>query len=329
MNFKKISIFVLIFVLVIGFLTARVLASEAEVKWTFANPHPMEHPWGKYGQVLADLVKERSKGRFVINYYPGGVLGSENDTFDQTVAGAVNMMASGPSSMMNFYPPISILAAYYLFRDADHMDAALKTPVMQKLLEESRKASGVRTLNIWYYGTRQLTANFPVHTPEDLHNKRIRATGDTVAHDMLRAIGAVATPVNFNELYVALQTNLVDGQENPLPTIKAQKFYEVQDYLILTNHLVHAGNIIVNEEAFQALPSDLREILVEASDEVAVKVEKTIREEEEDLLEFFAKHMTIIRPDVDAFREKVRSQILEKYEDVWGKGLYEEIQAIQ
>jgi tripartite ATP-independent transporter DctP family solute receptor len=329
MNAKKLSIITVLLVFCIGGLTTGLLAAETEVEWTFAHPHSIEHPWGKHGQILSELIEERSEGRFKISYLPGGVLGSEHQIFDQLVTGTIQMMLAGPASIEGFYPPISIVQSYYVFRDIDHMHAAMKTPGMQKLFDEAQKASGVRTIDIWYYGTRQLTTRFPVHTPEDLKNKKIRSTESHSSIANIAAMGAVATPIAFPELYMALQSGVVDGQENPLPTIKAQAFHEVQDYLILTNHNINAGILVVNEESFQSLPEDLQEILITTSDEVNKMCEEAIIAEENELLDYFADYMTIIEPDVEAFRKQTLEGLLKKYGDVWDEGLLESIQAIK
>lgn len=312
-------------------LLAGTVVGKEEVVWSFGHHHSLEHPWGKGAQMICDLVAERSQGRFIIEHYPAGILGGEFDTFDQLMVGAIELMIVGPAALGRYYEPINILQAHYVFRDLDHMFTVMRGPIGDELYQGALEATGVGSLDVWYYGTRHITtSNFPVYKPEDLIGRKIRSMDIPFHVHNIEAMGATATPVAYQELYMALQTGVVEGQENPLPSIDVMKFYEVQEYLILTGHCIHPGLLHVNDKAFQALPSDLQEILTEVVYEVTDKVTEMILAEEAKLQEKFENYgMKTIVPDVDAFRERTVANVLAKYDEIWGKGLFAKIQEVK
>lgn len=226
-------------------------------------------------------------------------------------------------------PRLSIMEAPYIFRDVDHMYKAMKGPIGQEMQDELVAKRGLRSLGVLYYGVRHLTANKPVHAPEDVKGMKLRVPEVPLYLEMARAWGANPTPMAFAELYLALKQGTVDAQENPIPTINSGKFYEVQKYLILTGHIMVPQFHAISDKLWQSLSSGDQKILQEAVDEgIAFSNDMLIKQEQSLVDEFKKKGMQVITPDVEAFR-KASMTAIPKLEEKWGKGLYEKITAIR
>jgi TRAP-type C4-dicarboxylate transport system substrate-binding protein len=142
-------------------------------------------------------------------------------------------------------------------------------------------------------------------------------------------MGATPVPMALFEVYMALQHDVVEGQENPIPTISSQKLNEVQNYINLTGHVIQVIPLTISEKKFASLPQNLKEILIDSVNEVAPAINKEIMDKEIKTLEEFKKNgMKVVEPDVALFK-KATGTIIKEYEDIWGKGLYEKIQSVQ
>jgi TRAP-type C4-dicarboxylate transport system substrate-binding protein len=192
------------------------------------------------------------------------------------------------------------------------------------------KTRGMRILDTIYYGTRQLTtANKPVKEVKDMAGFKLRVPPVDVFNAMAEAWGARPTPINFGELYLALKQELVDGQENPLPTIQSAKIFEVQKYLVLTAHIITPRFVVVNEQFWRGLSDADRTIMQDALVKAVKTANAEILKQEGELLDTFAKGgMTVIKPDVAAFRDAVIKVVPQKFESRWGKGTFERLQSL-
>jgi tripartite ATP-independent transporter DctP family solute receptor len=186
----------------------------------------------------------------------------------------------------------------------------------------------MRILGTTYYGTRQLTTSSKqVKTPADLTGFKLRVPENDVFKAMAEAWGAKPTPMNFGELYLALKQGAVDGQENPLPTIKSGKFDEVQKFLVLTGHIITPRLVVVNETFWKGLkPADQKIIEDAVAAGIAWQNAELAKQEKELVETFKAAGMTVVPVDVEAFRKPVVSAVVPKFEAKWGKGTYEKLQ---
>jgi TRAP-type transport system periplasmic protein len=195
-----------------------------------------------------------------------------------------------------------------VFRDADHMRKAMNGPVGEQMAAALNKKSGIQVLdNSWYYGTRQLTSNRPVKTPADMAGMKIRVVPVPIFQASWRAVGATPTPVDFKELFTALQTNAVDAQENPLATTKGGGIHLVNRFLSLTDHTVANVVIAMSGDTWRKLTPDQRELIGKAVRDAAPFNDAAAVKSEQDILaEFKAAGVTVVEPDKAAFREKVK-----------------------
>ena len=289
------------------------------------------HPSVQMIDRIAAEVKEKSGGRIVIQSFPGGQLGGSREMIDAVANGVQQIVTEGAANFGAWVPSISVVEAPYVWRDAAHLDKAMNGPIGESFNQTLVKARGMRILGTTYYGTRHITTTSKaVHTPADMLGFKLRVPENDVFKAMAEAWGAKPTPMNFGELYLALKQGVVDGQENPLPTIKSGKFDEVQKYLVLSGHIITPRLVVVNEAFWQGLPAADRSIIENAvKNGIAWQNAELIRQEGSLVDTFKAAGMTVITPDPKAFRDPVIAKVPKMFESKWGAGTYERIQAIR
>ena len=237
------------------------------------------------------------------------------------------IVTEGAANFGAWIPSISVTEAPYIWKSPSHLINALNGPLLEKYNEQLIKARGMRILGAVYYGTRHLTtSNRPVKTVDDAKGLKVRVPENDVFKAMAESWGAKPTPMNFNELYLALKTGTVDGQENPLPTIKSGKFHEVQKYIILTGHVMTPRLVVVNEAFWQKIPAADRKVVEDVLKTHMAWADAEIQKQEVALLdEFKAAGVTIIEPDVESFRKATLAAVPPKFEAKWGKGTFDSI----
>jgi len=303
-------------------------AAPTVLRWgTVLAPN---HPAAMMIERIAKEVKERSGGAIEIQSFPGGQLGSSRDLIESTATGAIHLVDEGGAQFGQFVPQMSIVEAPYIWRDPAHMIRALSSPLMDEFNKMLVERRGMRIIGTVYYGTRHLTSgNKPIKTADDMKGFKLRIPEVDTFRTMAEAWGARPTPLNIGELYLALSQGVVDGQENPLPTILSAKINEVQKYLILTGHVMTPRPIAINEQAWQSLKPAERDIILGALKTHSAWQDKEIISQEASLVGTFRDGgMTVIEPDVESFRKPVVAAVLAKFEQKWGKGLWERIVAL-
>ena len=317
----------------IGALAASIAAGahaqQITIRW--GDVVPATHPSAQMIERIASDVKAKSAGRIVIQSFPNGQLGSSRDMIDATANGVQQIVTEGAANFGAWVPAISVVEAPYIWRDAAHLDKVMNGPIGEQFNETLVKARGMRILGTTYYGTRHITtSNKEVRTPADLVGFKLRVPENDVFKAMAEAWGARPTPMNFGELYLALKQNVVDGQENPLPTIKSGKFDEVQKYLVLSGHVITPRLVVVNEAFWQGLTPADRKIIADAVKAgIASQNEELATQERALVDQLKAAGMTVIVPDVNAFRAPVLAKVPKQFEAKWGAGMFEKIQAAQ
>jgi tripartite ATP-independent transporter DctP family solute receptor len=289
------------------------------------------HPSVQMIERIAAEVKDKSGGRIVVQGFPGGQLGGSRDMIDAVANGVQQIVTEGAANFGAWVPSISVVEAPYLWRDAAHLDKAMNGPIGESFNETLVKARGMRILGTTYYGTRHITTTGKeVRSPADMAGFKLRVPENDVFKAMAEAWGAKPTPMNFGELYLALKQNVVDGQENPLPTIKAGKFDEVQKYLVLSGHIITPRLVVINEAFWQGLSAGDRRILADAvKNGIAWQNAELIKQEASLIDTFKAAGMTVITPDPKAFRDPVLAKVPKMFESKWGAGTYDRIQAVR
>jgi len=296
-----------------------------------AHSYAPTHLFNKASENIAAKVKERSGGKMEIKLFPAGQLGSEKDLADSVSANSLDMAIIGPGEMGKRYKPVLIFDGPYIFRDVDHALKVADGEVGKELWDGLAKASNIRVLRTLYYGTRFITTSSrEVKTPADMVGLKLRVPDQPMSVANAKAMGASPTPMALSEVYLALQQNTVDGQENPIATIMANKFNEVQNYLMLSGHVIQITPITISQKKLDSLPEDQKKILMDAINEEVEITNKQMVEDEDKMINDFGAmpNHKVVEVDKDAFRKATQSVISEN-ESTWGAGLYEKIQAVQ
>lgn len=274
-----------------------------------AHVYEVTAPTHAYGtEFLSERLREKSDD-LDVTVYPASQLGSESELLEQLVAGELDLAISGPSFLAMWHPPIGVFDAAFVSRDLDHLLEMQRSDEMAPQWDELRKKYGVRVLDSWAYGSRHITSNVPIRHPDDLEGFRLRMPAARVWQASGESLGASPMPIAFSEVYLALQQGIADGQENPVPVIKAMGFHEVQKCLNLTGHIQSSVQILVNERTWQKLSLEHRELLLESIQELGKEVHRRTIDDEQRLIEEWREDgtMEIVEDvDVDAFRERCR-----------------------
>jgi tripartite ATP-independent transporter DctP family solute receptor len=299
------------YTLVAGALAAAALSTIAggalaQTKLTWAHVYETTEPFHTESVWAAEQIKERTDGRYEIQVFPASQLGKEADINQGLTLGTVNIIISGSSFAAREYTPIGVTYYPYIFRDADHLLAYTKSDVFKRLAAGYEEASGHHITAVTYYGTRQTTANKEITQCSDLEGVKIRVPDVPAYLAMPQACGANTAPIAFAEVYLALQNGTVEAQENPLTTIEAKKFYEVQTNIALTGHIVDHLNTVVSKSRWASLSDEDKAIFTEVMQEAAERAtQKIVAREAELVEEFKAKGINVTEVDKATFEAAV------------------------
>jgi tripartite ATP-independent transporter DctP family solute receptor len=254
---------------------ASVISSRgraAEFVFKYGNQVPANHPMSVFAHKAADRIAEESKGRLEIRLFPNNQLGGDTDMLSQLRSGALELFTISPVVLSNLVSVASISGVGFAFPTAEAAWTAMDGELGSYVRAQIAKFGLTAMPKIWDSGFRQITTSQkPIASAGDLKGLKIRVPVTPLWASMFKAFGAAPAPINFSELYSALQTKIVDGQETPLVSIQAAKLYEVQKYCALTNHVWDGYWLIANTKAFEQLPADLREIATRNFDRAAAE----------------------------------------------------------
>lgn len=246
--------------------------------------------------------------------------------------GNLEMSITSAQELAKLIPEWSIFTAGYLMRDAEHQRAVFESDVGKEMFQLAEDKLGVKLLNVVYFGTRQLNLRIDkkINTPEDLEGVNLRMPGTDAWQFLGKALGANPTPMAFTEVYTGLQTGAIDGQDNPLPTDKDKKFYEVTKQIVLTGHLADMNFFALSKKVWDELTPEQQEAVTAGAKEAGTWASDQIIANEESLVQFFKDEgLDVYAPDVDAFRERVQAMYLESdFSKDWPEGMLERINAL-
>lgn len=282
--------------------------AQAQTKLKWAHVYETSEPFHKYSVWAAEEIKKRTNGKYDIQVFPASSLGKEADINQGLTLGTVDIVLTGASFAGRSYQPLAITYFPFIFRDAEHQLQYAKSDVFKELAKGYDDKTGNHITALNYYGARHVTSSAakPVSKPEDMKGLKIRVPDAPAYLAFPKSLGANATPIAFAEVYLALQSGTVDAQENPLPTIEAKKFYEVQKNISLTGHIVDSLLTVVSGQLWGKLSPDEKKIFGDVMQEAAEKTGREIIASEARLVEEFKKKgNNVITVDKAAFREAV------------------------
>ena len=304
-------------------------AAMAQTKLKWAHVYETSEPFHTASVWAAQEIGKRTNGRYAIDVYPASQLGKETDINQGLSLGSVDIIISGSSFAAKSYPPIGVTYYPYTFRDAEHLLAYTKSDVFKELAKGYEDKSGHHILAVTYYGVRQTSSNKPIKACADMKGLKMRVPDVPAYLAMPRACGANTAPIAFAEVYLALQNGTVEAQENPLTTIEAKKFYEVQKHIVLTGHIVDHLNTVVAGGLWKKLSEEDRKIFTDVAQEAAAKATNEIKVKEAKLVAFFKeKGLTVTEVNKDEFRDNVMKAISFESFD-YRKSDWDRIQAVK
>ncbi len=277
---------------------------------------------------FADEVRDFAN---VENYF-GATLFRQGTELVALQRGNLEMGNIAPQDISNQIPEWSLLTSAYLFRDAEHLRTFFDSEIGGQFKTMAEEQLGIRILGPTYFGARQvgLRGDKKINTPEDMAGIRLRMPGGDAWQFLGEALGANPTPVAYAEVYTALQTGAIDGQDNPLPNVQNMKFYEVMDQIVLTSHLVGYDLLVISQSAWEDFSPEEQEALQAAADQVIDWSQQMHLDMEASLLEEFrAAGLDIYEPDQDAFRAFAQQKYLDsEISASWPEGALEAINAL-
>ena len=310
--------------------------AAAQQKLKFAHVYEVSEPYHTAAVWAAGEIAKRTSNRYTMEVFPASSLGKETDINQGLTLGTVDIIYTGQLFAGRNYGPISIGGAPFMFRDFDHWKKFAASGLFADLADGYAKAtSGNRVVAIPYYGNRQTTSNKPLNRPEDMKGLKIRVPDAPLYTLFPRAVGANPTPIAFAEVYLALQNKTVEAQENPLPTIDAKKFYEVQSHINITAHITDALLTIIGAPLWGKLSEADRKAFAAVFQEAAGRATGEIVDIEKKLMTDFAKRgKAVVMVDRKPFMAAVQKFYAEgKLPDgsplPWPRETFDKLQAIK
>jgi TRAP-type transport system periplasmic protein len=288
---------------------AIVHAQQAQWTYKYANNLPETHPMNVRAREMAAAIKQETNGRFDLQIFPNSQLGSDTDTLSQIRSGGVEFFTLSGLILSTLVPAASINGMGFAFPDYDTVWKAMDGDLGAYIRSRIANANLIAMEKIWDNGFRQTTTSTkPIVVPDDFRGMKLRVPVSPLWASMFKALDASPASINFNEVYSALQTKIVDGQENPLAIISTAKLYEVQKYCSLTNHMWDGFWFLANQRAWESLPDNVRTIAAKhinaaglnERDDVA-KLDASLRQD------LSAEGLVFNRPEPAPFRDKLRS----------------------
>ena len=327
---KKILTIILALMLILvsnSFARGNSEADGITIRW--GNVFGPDIPFNLGVNHFKSLIEEKSDGRIKVEFYPNSQLGSNGDLMGMLIDGTNQMGNEGGGFLSDYASKFLIGEAVYAFNSIDHMLAVMNSELGQEMYDQLLAENGIRVIDVWYYGTRHITANKEINTPSDMAGLKMRVPNGPLYISNGIALGANPTPMALSEVYLALQTGVIDAQENPLPTISSNKFNEVQDYLILTGHNYNFNVIMVNEAFWQSLADEDKKLITECVKEAGEYQNKVMEEQNAQARATLEKD-GVVFTDANHEEWQKAAESYYTFEEFsnWTPGLYDKVKAV-
>jgi tripartite ATP-independent transporter DctP family solute receptor len=316
----------------LGFAAPQTVAQTKQII-RISTPAVPDDWHAKMWTVFKDNLDKSAPGQFDVQIHLNAALFKQGTEPAAMARGNLEMSAISAQDISKIVPEFSIFTAGYIIRDVDHQQKVFNGPIGEEVFKPVIQKMEVTPLATAYLGTRQvmLRESKDVKTPADLKGVKLRMPSSKEWLFLGEALGATPMPMAYGEVYLALQTGTIDGQDNPLPSARAAKFYEVSKTIVMTSHLVDAVFIAISSKFYNALTPDQQQ-KVRLAAEAAARYNNANRvKDEAELIDFFkAQGLKIVTPDVAAFRKAVQQKYLTSdMAKTWPKGLLERINAVR
>jgi tripartite ATP-independent transporter DctP family solute receptor len=313
--------------------SALPVLAQSKVVLRISSPAVPEDWHAKMWTVFKDNLEKSAPGEFDVQINLNASLFKQGAESAAMARGNLELSTLSSFDVAKFVPAFSVFTAGYMVRDPAQQQKIFQGPIGTEMFKLVSEKMDVTPLATAYLGTRQLNLREVrnVKTPADLKGVKLRMPGSKEWLFLGEALGATATPLAFGEVYLGLKTGTIDGQDNPLPSVRAAKFYEVTKQIVLTSHLVDSLFIAISNKSLAAMtPAQRQKVTAAAQAAAAYNNENRIKEEAQ-IVEFFRKEgLQITTPDLDAFHKSVQQSYQNSdYAKAWPAGLVERINAVR
>jgi len=309
-----------------------VAGAQAEIRdhsFRFATANPKGHPIPAGGEKFGELLAQKSGNKMTVKQFPGGVLGGDVQVLSAVQGGTIELTSMNAGILQGQIKEFAIVDLPYLFNNAKEADAVLDGP-MGKRMSDLMPAKGMVNLAFFDLGFRNLTnSKRLIKSVDDIAGLKVRVVQSPTYLDTWTALGANAVPMPITEVYTAMEQKMIDGHENPFTVIEANKFYEVQKYLAVTNHMYNPQAFFMSKKAWDKLNADEQKIVMEAAQEAAVWQRQFSRDEQGKALAALKTKMEVSELSVEElgkFRAKVKP-VIDKYATTIGPEFVKEFLA--
>lgn len=325
---KRMLSLLLVLTLVFGF---GAVASAEKVKLVVSLTAVSTDTHAMAMKEFKKTVEELSNGEIEVELHTDAVLFTQEEEVVAVAGGDADMSLISASWLTTGSPWVGMFTAGYVFKSYDHMTQVYNGEIGKEVFARLAEEQGILPLSAWYLGSRQisLTDDKEIKTPADLNGINLRMPNSEAWLLLGRALGANPTPISFSELYLSLQTGVVDGQDNPLPTVESAKFYEVQKSITITNHLVDSVWPCINYERWNQLSDAHKDIILQGVEAGRKYCDETNLDREAKLVQFFEeKGLKVYHADLDAFADHVLDFYLnDPFSQAWDRDLLEKVRA--
>jgi tripartite ATP-independent transporter DctP family solute receptor len=303
------------------FLAGRALAQATRLR--FAHPHPDSDSWNAAAKLFADQLRDRTNGALTVQVFGNGALGSDPTIISAARGGTLDIVLTGNPFFTGLAPKLNALDLPFLFRDRRHVAAVLDGEIGRTLIGEL-EPHGLVGLGFWDIGFRNITnSRRPVNEAADLRGLKIRTTPNPAHIKAFQLLGANPLPMPFTELFTAMETRAVDGQENPTTLIRNARFYEVQRHLSLTRHAYTAGILAMSKRRYESLSPAHREAVMAVAAAIGPQQRQMNEEADAEALADLKKHgmVTVEAPNRDSLAALVAEPVRHDYVERFGPAL--------
>ena len=319
---RRILIFVAF--MVAAALAGNALAQQPKYVLRFSSPTSKEHAWGRSAEKFKQLVAEGTRGQVEVQIHHSNALGATRESLEMVRLGSVDFVLCGVAHLSRFVPEMGTLVLPYLWKDTETMFGALDGR-MGQIIEPLLLEKGFKVVGWWDNGFRHVSNNKrPIRAPEDLKGLKLRTLPTKVHIAFFRALGVSPVPMDWAEVYPALQQGVVDGQENPPGVVFFEKLPEVQKYYSLTQHVNEAGNVLMSVASWAKLPADVQTAIMTAARQTTTwERAESQRDNEEILKKLAATGMqvnVVAEPTLAEFRKVAQRIYTEAIPELGPKG---------
>lgn len=314
-------------------MPARTEAKPMVLK--YAHVETKDSPQQRFAENLGRCLKAATDGRIVIEVYPANQLGGMSEMLDGTKSGTIEMCHHVHAAFARYYPDLAVFSLPYIYRDMDHglkASSPQHSALVREMNKELIKRGNMRVLGCFTRGYRNLSTNFPVYGLKDLKGRKIRGIPLPLWMSTIKGMGAVPVPVDIAEVSTALMTGLIEGQENPLQQQWQAKYYEVQKYIVMSEHILDLLPVVINERVWQKISESDRAAFEKCMAKAIAEETELAKKAEIDFKDKFrAKGMTIIEEKDGLDKAGIRDAVVKQREKDFVKWAHyiEQIQAVK